>query len=288
ESEIVRAVAHFLFENPSPASLAYLFAWLEGGKGEPEVRAQVVSKALALSKTDMSTALHVLLPQLPGAVGDGLRWFSTGPTSESWRSVALEKLLELLLHPESVSWLQFEQAADLLRFPQAPVREKGIQRLKVELHDTRSTQELIDVLSTPSTQVKREQVVLLLLALESKGEAQYSFLAKWFETDPDPSLVFALLLSRRSIEGLDPFSVEAARYLIDKHLAPTVEQLEALASHPEALARALGYQYLDASVPAHRRILEAMIQVEPSSRVRDRLRQKLELADERLKGQGRK
>src|SRR5690606_35234836 len=127
----------------------------------------------------------------------------------------------------------------------------------------------VAVLSAPGASVSREQVVLLLLALKSEGEQQYPFLAKWFETEPDPILVFRLLLSRSKISGLDPFSVEAARYLKDARLQPTADELQVLALHPEPLARTLEYQYLDGAQPEHREILEAMIQVEPNARVRE-------------------
>lgn len=203
-----------------------------------------------------------------------LAWFD-GDDTVNWLSQGPGVRLSLAAELWPASPLEWEQTVDLLSFPLLSVRLKAAQLLKENLNQA-GIKNTIDSIAKVDGGLTRLQIVALMHALTLEGESKFTFVAKWFETKPDPFRVLELLLARNDVAGVDAFDVEAARYLNRSVWQVSDAVLAQLANHTEPLARALAYSKLDPQVSTQRKILDQRINSEQNPRLKEQLRQKLE------------
>ena|GEM_PF-1171014 len=203
-------------------------------------------------------------------------WFETEKVAE-WDKVSKRDKLTLIAGYLPSSALSFEQLADLLKFPGAAVRREAAKGLADRL-SAKKTGGMLSFLAGEKNGLNRYQVVALLSAFRLEGEAAYSFIARWFDTKPDPQSVMAILLERREVGKLDAFNVEASRYLAVQSWSLALPEMELLTGHQEALARALAYAKLNPRQPAELKILQAALLKEPSEKMRRQIQKKIEEA----------
>lgn len=203
-----------------------------------------------------------------------IEWFEAEKVAE-WAKVSKSDKLILATGSLQSLALSFEQYCDLLKFPGAAVRREAEKALAGAL-PAKKIGGALSFLASDRNQLTRYQVVSLLSALRLEGESAYSFVARWFDTKPDPQSVMGILLERRAVPKLDPFNVEASRYLTTQQWQLALSDLELLAGHEEALARALAYSRLNPAVPEEARILKTAALREPSDKIRAELLRKLE------------
>lgn len=210
-----------------------------------------------------------------------VEWFGQDPNVK-WLSVPDSDKLQLVIAMMPQRPLLFEQYADLLTFPAARIRQDALAKLQQALDDARIS-DLLKVLGSEQNQLTRSQGVLLLSALQlalkqPKSDATFSFFARWFETQPDPLTVVALLVATSKNPQLAVFSIDGARYLTEKNWQATLDQLRTLSGHSEPLARALAYSRLDPAVPEEAQVLQAATKREQVPRLKQELLQKLRAA----------
>lgn len=270
---VARSLAKIVTEEHSHEVLMAFLAPLPEGGASAEHRLRLLLGVAAGSRPLLS-ALIVAMPNVKGDLGLRSRWFADSEVK--WDDVAAEVVLGLIagIHPRLP--LAFEQEADLLGYPEAGVRSAAAEQL---LKSARSESEraVVRVISQQPGTLSRFQVVSLLTGLRLSGDHAYSFLVSWFETTPDPPTVARLLAERGVTKELDPFAVEAARYLKNQQWNLPAEELRRLSLHPEALVRALVYSRLDPMDEKHRSILNDMLRVEPNAKIRAQLEQKLKI-----------
>ncbi len=211
------------------------------------------------------------------AVAPAFAWFDNAKIV-SWVKVSPVERLFLFFSPQAYVGLSRAQLFDLLTHPESYIRNQAEAAL-LKTAKSKGMKETLQVLARPEGRLSRDQNVALLSAFdESDGDVFYSYLSKWFDTAPDPHVVLKLLIARKGIVELDPFNVEAARYLTRMKWDPSLEELRGLSGHPEILARAFAYAQLDPQVPQERELLRDMASIEPSSRIRNQLQKKLSLS----------
>lgn len=267
---IARSLAKLMAgELTEEATVTYLSTPPESPTAEERLR---IALGAAPRNRLLLNALTVALPNVGGKLAERARWFVGSEVA--WEKVEPEVILGLVagIHPRLQ--LAVEQEADLLNFPDPRVRKVAAEQL---LAGARSESEkaVVNILSNENHALTRFQTVSLLTGLRLSGDQAYSFLVSWFETTPDAPTVARLLAGRGVTKELDPFAVEAARYLKnhDWHLGP--EQMRQLSLHPEALVRALVYSRLSPEDSAERAILNDMLRVEPNAKIRAQLELKL-------------
>ena len=198
-----------------------------------------------------------------------IRWFEEDE-SVGWMASAASQRLAIMMG--DLRGLPLQQLVDLLRSPLKPLRAEAVRQLSERYPAEKGA---LTYLASAISALSRFQTVSLVAALAQTGEAQFSFVQSWFESGPEPEDVLGLLLARANVKELDPFNVEAARYLNLQTIKLSRKQIEQLVTHPEPLARALAYSQLRLSEPSDRKLLESMAQVEPSARLRGELMERL-------------
>lgn len=271
-----RALAHIVSNDIRPQILE---SFLKQGEEAGLVLAKLEAlKGLLADNQKLADALADHLEKNPGIGKELFSWFATDDLN-LWKAIPKKARLLVALGVLPPKTFSFEQYVDLLRFPRQSVRKEALQGLTGETQDLRLLNVAI-FLSGNDHSLSRTQVVGLMSALHAKGEVAYTLVSRWFKTDPDPSAVATVLITRGdSQEDLDPFSVEAARYLMGRiaEVPLDLPRIRKLLVHKEPLARAFAYMKLDPKKPEERQILQDMSVVEPNARMRkeitDRLKQ---------------
>lgn len=269
-----RALAHLLTGDIRPQVLD---AYLKQGEEVGLVLAKLEAlKGLLAENQKLGDVLADHLEKGGGIGKDLMGWF-THDELGLWKEVPKKVRLFISLGVLPPKTLSFEQYVDLVRFPRQSVRKEALQALGDE------NQKLVSVatyLAGNDHSLGRTQVIGLMSALKAKGEAAFTFVSRWFKTNPDPAAVAAVLIMRAdNQEDLDPFSVEAARYLMARieEVPLDLPRVRKLLVHKEPLARAFAYMKLDPKKPDERQILQDMSVIEPNARMRkeitDRLKQ---------------
>lgn len=220
-----------------------------------------------------------------GPLAQRLLWFETERLA-GWEKVP--KRLRLALSAGEMGGVTFtsEQLADLLLFP-VPIIQNSAKEKLIAATQNVQLQNTIGVLASQENHLSRSQTIALLSALKWEGDRGYSFVSSWFSSTPDPDTVIKILLARGYSESLDPFAIEAPRYLKGKRWHLGLDELKLLSTHHEPVVRALMYTTLDGSNPEEAKILRDMAKVEPNKRMRVRILEKLgEVIPEELKGSG--
>jgi tRNA A-37 threonylcarbamoyl transferase component Bud32 len=202
-------------------------------------------------------------------------WFESSPIVD-WSTLSARSRIGLAFGENIPPNLSLEQSADLLRAPFLSHASKETLAQQLEAQAKRShLEDFFDVLIT-HPELNREEVLSLVSSLAIDGDALHVFIDQWFQTQPAPNAVFALLLSLSGRMPFEAFNIPAARYLREHdEWSVTEGQLYALAGHPEPLARALAYTRADLDVPAQRAILERRHGLETSQSLRRLLESKL-------------
>jgi hypothetical protein len=196
-------------------------------------------------------------------------WFDEERIAE-WAKVSTLARLHLVAGLFPKADFTFEQLADLLKFPIQPIKESASKEL-LKAFLKPSDNNMLVFLSSPANPLSRDQTVSLLAAFHIQGDEGYSLLARWFERKPSPEAVLAVLLARGSFEGVDPYSIDAARYLNTAEWSPTLDELKGMMGHREIMVRTVAYSKVQTGNPEHMKILSAAATVEPVERVRKQL-----------------
>ncbi len=256
-------------DGSKPTVLAYM------GEGTPE--ATFLSRILGLagfiySVPGLADSLYGLCEERNDIFARRVEWFDAEKIA-MWDRVSKVDKISLVVGLLPGNQLTFEQYADLLRYPAATVRKETQKKLLIALPN-RDLDGMLAFLGGGENQLSRLQVVSLLLSFKLEGDGAYAFLSRWFGStpEPDPQTVLELLIERNRE---DPFSVEAARYLVSKDWSASLVQIQRLVRHPEPMARALAYSRLDPSVPAEAALLKEGVKSEPNTKIRDEIVRKL-------------
>ncbi len=273
-----RALSHLVVGNVSQAALAGYF----NGCNEIPVCLARLSTLVPLSSylEGFDLTLHNRLPVVVPVLQPLLSWFTDEDLAQ-WSSLKPIIRLSLLTgtYPENQS-LTFEQVADLLRFPLPNIRQEAVKSLISEFGlDAVSEPFLVELSSVPKGQaVTRAQSISIVSSLLTKGQQAFTFIEQWFSTIPNPQVVLRLLISRAKAGAMDPFSLEAARYLSQTEWSAGLQDLQKLVEHDEPLARALAYNKLRIDADEELEILQKMADVEGNPRNRELIRLRLQSA----------
>ncbi len=203
-----------------------------------------------------------------------LGWFRSDAAAD-W--VGLSRKDQLLISngilPETVSGIQLIQ---LLAYPREDIRIAVGGRL-LSYSSNKRLQNIIALLGTNNTKLNVSQISSLFGILKSKQNEMASLANIWFKTKPDISTVLEILIARKNEEENDAFNFAASQYLSNNlsQLKLSVEDAQTLASHKEALARAMAYKTLNASDPKQRSILEIALLKEGDENLKKFLEEKL-------------
>lgn len=267
-----RVLARVLLGESPPDTFAAL---LNEQASDELASGMVLVLAPVLQTDEQRAALLNQLVRAPGPTGERARWF-TEQSVVDWAATPLERKLELL-SGTLASGLSFDQIADLLSFPLPSMRRAALERLTtmVPAGEGEPLFAAAQVLATTVHPLRRGQVVALLRALHLKDQNAYPLLTAWFQTEPDPKTVVTLLANHPSQSGLDPFSVEAARYLKDRDWELPLPLIGALLSNPEPLVRAVVYAKMNLRDPAQRALAEEAKEIERDERLKRELARRL-------------
>lgn len=267
-----RGLSHILSGDAGAAAIA---AYLSGADSKDSLRLRLaIVYPLAQRVPKIQETLYASLENAENPLQSEVAWFASEDLAQ-WGQGPKGALLGLLLGEIPAQDLAFEQYADLLSFPLMQIREKARAKLSEKYFDKKAAA-MLEFLASSSNHLTRFQTSTLLSALKLQGEASYALVGSVLDTKPNPASTLGLLLARASYEKLDPINVELARYVTKSNVILSLENLQALSSHPEQLARAFAYANLDASDPKQRQILENAAVIEPSERLRAQVKEKLQ------------
>jgi hypothetical protein len=269
-----RALAHIL---SGDVSLEVFERYLDGAN-TPEYELARLKVVMPLSKVHgVGDTIWETLGKRSTGVGQAVNWFANDKL-QHWDKLDKEAKLSLAVGSTKLQGLQFEQLADLLLFPVSSVRQSAAAELISQKMFPESMTPTLKFLASGNHRLPRSQVVALLSALKLDGESQFAYIAKWFGTSPDPDSVLKLVLVRKNIVTLDPFNVEAARYLQKKSIKPSIADFKIMIGHPEPLIRSLAYAKLSPANPQEAELLRDMAKMEPSDKRRQQIEEKLNTA----------
>lgn len=272
-----KALSHLLAGDISGISI---LAYFKDCGEMPACLARLSAILPSVSRTTgLDSVLYAKLPAAAPPLAPLLGWFETEDFA-GWSSVKALDKMQLMAGRIPSSVKSFEAAVDLLRFPLKGVREEAVKIVVENPGIGPAMQSFISTIAAlPSDQsVSRAQNIALLHAMRNRGEIAFTFFEQWFSTRPNPQAVLRLLLSRPDVGGMDPFSLEACRYLSREAWTINDEDLRKLVKHDEPLARALAYNKLRVDIPQEFEILQQMSQEEPNQRNRDLIKKRLETA----------
>lgn len=204
-------------------------------------------------------------------------WFQGEPLA-GWKTVPDVVKLSVIsgVVPDTKA-ISLESLADLLAFPSQAVRNSAIRVLKNRL-GPQVGDGVLGLLAADSSGLSRASIISFVGALQLVGDEREALLASWFDSNPSPEMVSALILAWGNQR--DSFPVLAARYLIDKGPNKlSMEILHKMVLHGEALVRAFAYSRLSIDDPEQLRMLQSMAAIEPNQRLRRQLQEKLESVD---------
>lgn len=271
-----RALVHLLVANTGPGTLAYLCPESQG----LDICAKRLSLVLSVFSRNEQIAQGFLESALRSnsSMKAAINWFDD-ESLETWKDTPATTRMLLLAGKLPEAQMTFEQYADLLRFPLGTLRQQTGIYLGKNFFKPQDINTLAFLASTANT-LSRAQTVFLLSTMRLEGEPAFTFISKWFDTDPDPRSVFGILMARKNIQDFDALNLSAARYIKDKNWEPTFEELVAAVDHPETLVRALVSTKLSASNPQHAELLRRMLSQEPDKNLKAQLEEKLADAGE--------
>ncbi len=168
--------------------------------------------------------------------------------------------------------LSFEYILDLVTFPISSTKNTALNEVRKQFKNT--DEPTLNFLASNLNKFTRSQTVFLLRALRVN---EHSLIDNWFESSPAPQEVVKLLIVRSNLTSPDAYSIDAARYLINKPWEASPTELEILAQNPDSLVRSLVYSKLDASDPISKSLIKKMIKFEPDPRLRKELKFKLDI-----------
>ncbi len=252
-----------------------------GAEQEPSqvlAKISLITPVLAANPAAVRELLGVLQDR-GGEIATLLGWFDLVELA-GWSRVPGIDRLRLILGAELQTALDDTQWSDLLAFPFEQVRGKAITALK-RLFPEGQGEKVLLTLASPTSGLKREEIIALVSALKLPAGKSTPFVTAWFDLRPSADAVLLLLLARAGAQGNDVFNLEAARYLRRASWKAPIEILSLLAAHPEPLARAIAYGKLDPAKEADRAILTGRTSAETDPGCR-------KVLDERLRGFERK
>ena len=248
----------------------------------------IISGFLSLNDTDPKTSfvrLEILQPLydiLPGlsegvlaAVASDedhpLAWFSKDVVA-GWEGVpAIDRLKTFSgVLPATLSR---EQVRDLLRFPLSRVREQAVTKSVESLGEP--YQKLIQYLASNDCELTRTQTISLFATLSLTPEKARPFALQWFDTNPDPKAVVTILANKPVTQGDDPFTIAAAKYLVQLKFKLSAEQIKALAGNQEKLIRAFAYSQLTIETPEQKKLLNELLEHEPDASLKSKIAKRL-------------
>lgn len=260
----VQALIHILFGETDPIFVKGLFV------GETETARILAKVELLLPLLDTINGFDTHLYKVVSTLGTEdlfFSWFERDIVA-GWKVVTPVVKLKAFAGYFPQQELTFEQLVDLLRFPRASLRSEAKDKLLAGVIPLAQS-DLVTFLSMPTNTLTRSQTISLLAALSVKGPRDLEFVNQWFKTIPDSESVVQILLNR-SIEdqGLDIFSIQAARFLFKHPVEIGFEDLQKLTFHSEPLVRWLAYSKLKRSVPEEKALLLAASKREPEPRLK--------------------
>lgn len=275
------ALVHLLSGSGSTAAVNdYLI------RGRPE---QTLEKLLPIitivgGSPGQAKSIIQVLRATPNSALSLVRWFDELkiPPDEAkvfgWASVDAASRLRIIGGEVPKQGLSIENYGDLLKFPIPPVRAEALIALAGRL-PSEDFLETIGFLATNQNRLSRINNIILISILgrpDASDIERRALLDAWFKDNPDPNSVLGILLSRATLGSKDTLNFQASTYLQGKNWNKTPQVLQLLSKHQELTARTLAYTSLDVDVPAQREILEAMAVVEPSKRLRELIKERLE------------
>lgn len=210
-----------------------------------------------------------------GKLAEGLKWFDqdNGKAVE-WANLPKFKRMVMAIGALPEEQMQLQNYGDLLRFPHAHVRAESAKAI-AKLMSGQMHEASLQFLASEANRLTRFQTIALISAFAARDEKGQPYVSAWFNTQPDPQSVLSLLVARNNLAEADLFNFEASRYLVNRIWRADAVTMRKLSVHPEPLARALALSRLDLNNPAERKVLEDMAVIEPNSRIRDSINEKL-------------
>lgn len=266
-----QSLAHILTGDTSERTIS---AWIGTNEEVPFTLAKLeILIPLLDAVSGLDEALYKGFVEHSDASGKIFGWFSMDEFAK-WSDVSAKDKMLLFAGTLPKRELTFEQKADLLKFPRAGIRERA-KAMILEGGLPESMAPVLAYLTSKDSQLTRTQTISLLAALGLKADAAFGFVSQWFDTEPQPESVLQILLRRQTADAIDPFNLEAARYLANHEWKASVPDLDLLTHHPEPLARALAYSHLDVAKPEERAIIERMAKSETNERMKSQLQERL-------------
>lgn len=253
---------------------------IEAYLGEDQEPSQVLAKISLIAPvlSGNPAAVKELLGVLQdrgGEISLLLGWFDLVELAR-WSTVPAIDKLRLILGVDVKTRLDDTQWSDLLSFPFESVRGKAINTLKRVFPDGHG-EKLLLTLASPTSGLKREEIIALVSALKLPSDKRAPFITAWFDLRPSADAVLLLLLARTEVQDNDVFNLEAARYLRKAPWKAPKEIVSLLAAHPEPLARAIAYARLDPSKEDERQVLSSRASVESDPGCRKVLEERLRM-----------
>lgn len=273
------ALAHLLAMDVSQENVTAFFEDIQDSS-ELTRRLRAMQMSLENQPEKLNQA-YAFLAQANPLLKKALAWFEAAPKA-GWGKVSSQIKISILLGQVS-DQLALEQYADLLKFPWPEIVKLTARQLELKLG--LANKSFVALLAQGSNKLSRDQNLALIFALNAKGELNDALISAWFQSKPDASTVLRLLLGRADSLESDTFNLEAARYISAQgQISPSLEDLRALSSHPEQMARAYAVSRLDPEREAGRKILEDMATLEPSKLLREQIAERLKAAAGKKKG----
>ncbi|MCB9030671.1 MAG: protein kinase family protein [Deltaproteobacteria bacterium] len=224
---------------------------------------------------EFSDKLFSILTKADSLKIPSIEWYQDSPSVVSWDKVNSKTKL-LLVGGKFPTGLSLEQYLDLLSYPIASIRIEAAKIIERTI--PKASRPILSILAETGAHLDREQILTLVSALSLDGKKAYLYIDKWFSDKPGAEIVLELLLARNKASSNDYFNLQAARYLAYQDLNIETKKLKQMMTHPEQLARALAYSKLAISDPEHMRLLDRLVDIEPSAKLRKQMVEKLEEA----------
>lgn len=265
---VAQALCHILTEDSAPSIVLQFL-----NDADP---------AVSIARLQVLTPLFDIFSGLDKKVFDAVStdprggifsWYSKDIVA-GWGGVAPKDKL-LLFAGQFPPKLTQEQYLDLLRFPRNNIREKALEALKGLLPPDYSG--LLQYFSSTESDLTRTQTISLVSALGVDSVKTHSFVLQWFDTNPSPNSVARVLIETGTNPKLQAFHIEAARYLVDKEWSVSLPDLARMAGSVEPLARTLAYAKLHVDIPEEREVIRKLAEIEPVSRIKEQLLQRLDM-----------
>lgn len=265
----VQALAHILTADLSEEVLKSYF--LE----QPREKLIIIFSILNSTKNTAAFEKIWKLFSQHNQIKSELAWFDAEKSAE-WSKVNQRAKLALLVGLPLLEELNQVQLVDLLMFPNEPIRLAASQAIAKKIgKDNLSTLKFI---ISNKNALERDRTLVLVTTLMLQRSDAEPLLVNWFAKEPNAQSVAELLIARKNLSDTDLLNELCADYLLKAGFKPSLQQFEALASHPVPLARTLAYVNLKVAEPKQRAILESMVKIEPDAKIRELIQQKLTAA----------